>query len=71
MGKRKKETDVFHIPDKKYTTDQKIISKMSVGALKDLHSDQEKYVCTLIEKVTLALPSSSTPKQNSIGSPTK
>ena len=51
MGKKKKEVDFFHIPEKRYTCDQKIIAKMGASALKDLFSDQEKYVGILIEKV--------------------
>lgn len=51
MGKRKKEVDIFQVPEKKYTTDQKIIGKMSLSSLKDLSIDQEKYVNVLIEKV--------------------
>lgn len=32
-GKKKKEVDIFSIPDKKYSTDHKAISKMSTKAL--------------------------------------
>lgn len=51
MGKKKKEAEFFHIPEKRYTCDQKVIGKMGVSALKDLFGDQEKYVGVLIEKV--------------------
>ena len=66
IGKRKKEADFFHISDKKYTTDQKIIAKMSTGALKDLFNDQEKYLGQLIEKVCKALSSLNTQKLSTI-----
>jgi len=51
IGKKKKEVDLFHIPEKKYTTDSKIIAKMGTKALQDLLSDQEKYTTNIIEKV--------------------
>lgn len=59
MGKKKKEVDFFHIPEKKYTCDQKIIAKMGASALKDLFNDQEKYVSLLIEKVRVPVCRSS------------
>jgi len=33
MGKKKKEIDFFRIPEKRYTTESRIISKMSTKAL--------------------------------------
>jgi hypothetical protein len=70
MGKRKKEPDFFHIPEKKYTTDSKIIGKMGTGALKDLLGDQEKYVGSLIEKVLHLLGSWSRAGPSTTASPT-
>lgn len=32
-GKKKKESDIYSIPEKKYTTDIKAISKMSTKSL--------------------------------------
>jgi hypothetical protein len=66
IGKRKKEEDFFHIPEKKYITDQKIIAKMSTSALKDLFNDQEKYVSQLVEKVCKALSRLRTQKSSMI-----
>lgn len=43
-GKKRKETDLFSLPEKKYTTDIKIISKMGPKALLELYQDQEKYI---------------------------
>jgi hypothetical protein len=51
MGKKKKEADLFHIPERKYTTDPKIIAKMGTKALQDLVSDQDKYISVLAEQV--------------------
>ena len=51
IGKKKKESDWFVIPERKYTTDQKAISKMSTSALKDIYEHQEKYISLLVEKV--------------------
>lgn len=51
MGKKKKEADLFHLPERKYTTDPKIIAKMGTKALQDLVSDQDKYISVLAEQV--------------------
>lgn len=39
MGKKKKEVDFFRIPEKRYTTDSRIINKMSTKALQELITD--------------------------------
>jgi hypothetical protein len=51
IGKKKKDSDWFVIPEKKYTTDHKAISKMSSSAFKDVYDQQEKYIALLVEKV--------------------
>lgn len=47
-NKKKKQGDIFTIPEKKYTTDQKVIVKMAAKPLIDLYHDQEKYISSLI-----------------------
>lgn len=39
-GKKKKEGDIFTIPEKKYTTETKTINKMSSKSLVELYHDQ-------------------------------
>jgi len=39
-GKKKKEGDIYSIPEKKFTTDIKAISKMSTKSLIELYQDQ-------------------------------
>lgn len=51
MRGKPKKGDLFDIPDKKYPVESKVIAKMSSSALKDLVSDQEKYINHLIDKV--------------------
>ena len=51
IGKKKKESDWFVVPERKYTTDQKAISKMSSSGWKDVYEHQEKYIALLVEKV--------------------
>lgn len=50
-GKKKKEGDIYSIPEKKYTTDIKAISKMSTKSLIELYHDQDKFITVLCEKV--------------------
>ena len=47
-NKKKKQADIFTIPDKKYTTDHKLIAKMTAKPLIDLYHDQEKYISSLV-----------------------
>ena len=58
-NRKKKEMQLFGIPEKKYTTDPKIISKMAAKALIDLYHDQEKYIAVLTEKVLILINRSS------------
>ena len=53
LGKKEKGIKIFTIPDKKYCTEQKKISKMDKKDLLDLTEDMEKYIRTLTEKVKL------------------
>jgi hypothetical protein len=50
-GKKKREADTFTIPEKKYTTDPKILSKMASKTLLEVFHDQEKYIAQLADKV--------------------
>ena len=47
LGKKEKGIKIFTIPEKKYTTDQKKISKMDKKDLIDLIEDMEKYIRNL------------------------
>lgn len=48
----RKDPDCFHVPDKRYVSDVRAISKMGVRGLQDLVSEQDKYISVLINNVS-------------------
>ena len=53
LGKKEKGIKIFNIPEKKYCSDGKKISKMDKKDLAELTEDMEKYISVLTEKVKL------------------